>query len=98
MDSHLSPLFVQSRRFGALEWREQLTPIQGTPSLVLHESGYEGNRLVLVATEEYVIPSLPLFARYRPVPFITLPTSTTCNRQIVQLSPRLERVVHFEFF
>ena len=34
----------------------------------------EGNRLVLVATKGDVISSHPVFARYKPVPFITLPT------------------------
>ena len=36
---------------------------------------YEGNKLVLIATKEEAIPSLSLFARYKPVTIITLPTS-----------------------
>ena len=48
------------------------------------------NRFVLIATMEEVIPSLPLFAGYKPVLVISLPASTAPSlRQSVGLDIRL---------
>ena len=62
-------------RLGALVKENYVDPLDSIPPSVWVMQ-CEGNKFVLVAVKADVILSHPLFARYRPVPFITLPTSS----------------------